>query len=63
MLKERKEDYKINEEEAVRAFLMFRSFPSDKQAFAIAFMNGMEFQRSLDGEVPANKRNKKRKCK
>lgn len=61
MVKEK--NCKINEEEAVRAFLMFRSFPSDKQAFAIAFMNGMEFQRSLDGEAPANKRNKKRKCK
>lgn len=63
MVKERKEDYKINEEEAVRAFLMFRSFPPDKQAFAVAFMNGMEFQRSMDAEVPENKRNKKHKCK
>lgn len=54
MVKEK--NCKINEEEAVRAFLMFRSFPSDKQAFAIAFMNGMEFQRSMDAEAPANKK-------
>ncbi len=49
MLKERKEDKQINEEEAIRVFLMFRSFPTDKQAFAIAFINGMEFQKKLDG--------------
>lgn len=49
MLTEEKKDYKIDEEEAVRAFLMFRSFPADKQALAIAFINGMEFQKSLDG--------------
>ena len=43
-----KEEYKISEEEALRAFLTFRSFSSDKQAFAIAFINGMELQRKLD---------------
>lgn len=41
-------DCHINEEEVVKTFLMFRNFSPDKQAFAIAFMNGMEFQRSLD---------------
>lgn len=46
MIKEK--DNKINEKEVIRAFLTFRSFSSDKQAFAIAFVNGMEFQRSLD---------------
>lgn len=48
MLKERKENNKVNEEEVVKAFLMFRNFSADKQAFAIAFVNGMEFQQSLD---------------
>ena len=48
MLKERKENNQINEEEVVRAFLMFRNFSADKQAFAIAFINGMEFQKQLD---------------
>ncbi|MCI8747933.1 MAG: hypothetical protein HFH67_08725 [Lachnospiraceae bacterium] len=46
MIKEKK--HKISEEEAVKAFLVFRNFPSEKQAFAIAFINGMEFQRELD---------------
>lgn len=46
MVEEKK--HKINEEEAVRVFLAFRKFSSDKQAFAIAFINGMEFQRKLD---------------
>ena len=46
MVEEKK--YKINEEEVVKAFLVFRNYSPDKQAFAIAFMNGMEFQRRLD---------------
>lgn len=49
MLKERKENNQVNEEEVVKAFLMFRNFSADKQAFAIAFINGMEFQKQLDG--------------
>lgn len=54
MVKEK--NYKINEEEAVRTFLTFRSFSSDKQAFAIAFMNGMEFQRRLDSTENTERR-------
>ncbi len=46
MVKEKK--HKINEEEVIKAFLVFRNFPIEKQAFAIAFVNGMEFQRRLD---------------
>ncbi len=46
VIKEKK--HKINEEEVIKAFLVFRNFPIEKQAFAIAFMNGMEFQRKLD---------------
>lgn len=38
---------KIDEEEFVRAFLKFRSFSPEKQAYAIAFMNGMEFQKNM----------------
>lgn len=48
MLKEKKDRQSINEDEVIRAFIKFRSFPPDKQNFAIAFINGMEFQRSLD---------------
>ncbi len=47
MVEERREERRINEEEAVKAFVKFRSFSADKQACAIAFMNGMEFQKSI----------------
>ena len=47
MLEKQKDEQSINEEEAVRAFMRFRSFLTEKQAFAIAFMKGMDFQRSL----------------
>lgn len=52
--------YKINEEEVVKAFLVFRNYSPDKQAFAIAFINGMEFQRKLDstGNLLLNKKDK-----
>lgn len=40
-------DLHIDEGEAVRAFLTFRSFPADKQVFALAFMNGMDFQKKI----------------
>ncbi len=58
MLEEKK--YKINEEEVVKAFLVFRNYSPDKQAFAIAFINGMEFQRKLDstGNLLLNKKDK-----
>lgn len=58
MIKEK--EHKINEEEAVRAFLAFKKYPPDKQAFAIAFINGMEFQRKLDstGNLLLNKKDK-----
>ena len=48
MFNEEKQDYSINEEEVIKAFLIFHGFSPDKQAFAIAFINGMEFQRRLD---------------
>lgn len=47
MFKEKKDMEKIDEEEFVRAFLKFRSFSPEKQAYAIAFMNGMEFQKNM----------------
>ncbi len=56
MIKEKK--HKINEEEVVKAFLVFRNYSPDKQAFAIAFINGMEFQRKLDSTKNINKKNK-----
>ncbi len=58
MVEEKK--YKINEEEVVKAFLVFRNYSPDKQAFAIAFINGMEFQRKLDstGNLLLNKKDK-----
>ena len=58
MVEEKK--YKINEEEVVKAFLVFRNYSPDKQAFAIAFINGMEFQRKLDstGNLLLNKKYK-----
>ena len=45
-----KKNQSTREKEAVTAFLKFRSFPADKQIFALAFMNGMEFQRNISGE-------------
>ncbi len=47
-MNEEKDRQPINEDEVIRAFIKFRSFSPDKQNFAIAFINGMEFQRSLD---------------
>lgn len=43
----KKGNYQIDEENAVKAFLRFRSYPTDKQAIAIAFLDGMEFQKSI----------------
>ena len=56
MIKEKK--HKVNEEEVIKAFLVFRNFPLEKQAFAIAFINGMEFQRKLDSTENINRENK-----
>ncbi|MFG6329266.1 MAG: hypothetical protein K1W06_07325 [Lachnospiraceae bacterium] len=44
----KEKNYKINEEEVIKAFLIFRNFSLDEQAFAVAFVNGMKFQRKLD---------------
>lgn len=47
MDKVQKDNYQVNEEETLKAFLRFRSYSEDKQAFAIAFLNGMEFQKNI----------------
>ena len=47
MLKERSNTEHINEEGFAKALLMFRSIPAEKQMFALAFVNGMEFQKSI----------------
>lgn len=54
MFKERKDTEHIKEEEFVRTFLMFRSFPPEKRAYAIAFINGMEFQENMSKEEKTN---------
>ena len=38
----------IDEKEAAEVLAIFRKLPSDKKAVVIAFMNGMEVQRSID---------------
>lgn len=47
MNKVQKDNFQVNEEETIKAFLRFRNYSADKQAFAIAFLNGMEFQKSI----------------
>lgn len=47
MIKEKNEEYRIDEEEIVRAFMKFRNYPAEEQAYAIAFINGMNFQKSV----------------
>lgn len=47
MLKERKTTEHIDEKEFANALSMFRSIPAEKQMFALAFVNGMEFQKSV----------------
>lgn len=47
MLKERNNTEHINEEGFAKALLAFRSIPAEKQMFALAFVNGMEFQKSI----------------
>lgn len=48
MLKERNNTF--NEEGFAKALLTFRSIPAEKQMFALAFVNGMEFQKSISGD-------------
>ena len=45
MLKERKTTDHIDKKEFAKALSMFRSIPAEKQMFALAFVNGMEFQK------------------
>ena len=47
MLKERKTTDHIDEKEFAKALSMFRSIPAEKQMFALTFVNGMEFQKSI----------------
>lgn len=47
MLKERNSTEHINEEEVVKALSTVRGFSPEKQMFALAFINGMEFQKSI----------------
>ncbi len=47
MLKERNSTEHIDEKEIVNALSIIRSFPPEKQMFALAFVNGMEFQKSI----------------
>ena len=47
MLKEGKTTGHIDKKEFVKALLMFRSIPEEKQMLALAFVNGMEFQKSI----------------
>lgn len=49
MPKERKTTEHIDEREFAEALSMIRSFPPEKQMFALAFVNGMEFQKSIGG--------------
>ena len=51
MLKERTAVDHIDEKEFAKALSMFRSISAEKQMFALAFVNGMEFQKSIsEGE-------------
>lgn len=47
MLKEETATERIDEKEFAKALSMFRNIPAEKQMFAIAFINGMEFQKSI----------------
>lgn len=47
MLEERTATGHIDEKEFADALLMFRGIPAEKQMFALAFVNGMEFQKSI----------------
>lgn len=48
----------IDEEETVRAFVKFRSLPADEQIYALAFISGMSFQKSISeaGNLMARER-------
>ena len=48
MSKERKTTRHIDEKEFAEALLVFRSIPAEEQMFALAFVNGMEFQKSIN---------------
>ncbi|MCI9078328.1 MAG: hypothetical protein HFH68_05290 [Lachnospiraceae bacterium] len=37
----------INEQEAVRLLNIYRKYPSDKKAIAIAFIQGMDAQKAI----------------
>lgn len=50
MLKETKSTEHIDEKEFVKTLSLIRSFPMEKQMFALAFINGMEFQKSISGD-------------
>ena len=54
MMKEIKGKRHTDEEETIRAFVKFRSLPEREQAFAIAFINGMSFQRSISKSEKAS---------
>lgn len=47
MLKEKRNMECINEKEFTEALSTIRSFTPEKRMFALAFINGMEFQRSI----------------
>ncbi len=47
MLKERKTTEHIDEREFAEVLSMIRGFSPEKQMFALAFVNGMEFQKSI----------------
>lgn len=47
MSKERKTTEHIDEKEFAKALSIIRSFPPEKKIFALAFVNGMEFQKSI----------------
>lgn len=47
MLKEKNNTEHINEEGFAKVLSMFRGIPSEKQMFALAFVNGMEFQKNI----------------
>lgn len=51
MLKEKEITECIDERECAKALSMIRSFPPEKQMFALAFVNGMEFQKSISEGV------------
>lgn len=55
MLKEKRDMEHIDEKEFAEALLTIRGFTPEKRMFALAFINGMEFQRSISepGEAAA----------